>query len=185
MTKDPIDILELERPFTVDQLEKAFKKRARQLHPDHGGTKEQFQELNTAYEQLKKEVRTLSEKAFDAFKQICSQIDTADILKEAVRKIHNDQRRIKQTLKTEEFKLKILKDHLRDLEPTTPFYEIVKEEYENRISRQIFIIQECVSIQQINDELAKIFPEKASSHSNEFEKMMQLLEFHKYRQSTS
>ena len=55
MTKDPIDILELERPFTVDQLEKAFKKRARQLHPDHGGTKEQFQELNTAYEQLKKE----------------------------------------------------------------------------------------------------------------------------------
>jgi curved DNA-binding protein CbpA len=56
MTNDPYDLLQLEKPTTLDRLEKAYKVAARKYHPDHGGTKEQFQELEYAYKQIKSEI---------------------------------------------------------------------------------------------------------------------------------
>jgi DnaJ-class molecular chaperone len=46
------DILELPVNCTTEDIKKNYKKKAIQLHPDKGGSKEQFQKLNEAYEIL-------------------------------------------------------------------------------------------------------------------------------------
>lgn len=39
------------RPATIDEVEKAYKKQCFTSHPDHGGTAEQFNQLQQAYRQ--------------------------------------------------------------------------------------------------------------------------------------
>ena len=46
------DLLGVEKTATTDQIKKAFRKLALQHHPDRGGDKEKFQELNMAHEVL-------------------------------------------------------------------------------------------------------------------------------------
>jgi DnaJ family protein A protein 2 len=50
--KEFYDILELPENCTVEDIKKSYKKKAILLHPDKGGSKEQFQKLNEAYETL-------------------------------------------------------------------------------------------------------------------------------------
>lgn len=46
------DILGVKRSATADEIKKAFRKKARKMHPDAGGSEEQFKRLNEAYETL-------------------------------------------------------------------------------------------------------------------------------------
>lgn len=45
-------ILELQVPFTVDEIKTAFRKKAFVTHPDHGGSKEEFIQVKQAYDFL-------------------------------------------------------------------------------------------------------------------------------------
>jgi molecular chaperone DnaJ len=50
--KDYYDTLGIPRNASEDEIKKAFRKKARKLHPDAGGTEEAFKEINEAYEVL-------------------------------------------------------------------------------------------------------------------------------------
>lgn len=52
MAKDYYDILGLKKGATEAEIKKAYRKMAHQHHPDKGGSKEKFQELNEAYQVL-------------------------------------------------------------------------------------------------------------------------------------
>ena len=56
-------LLGVEKTATYDEIRKAFRKLALKKHPDRGGDKEEFQELNQAYEVLSdKEKRDIYDK---------------------------------------------------------------------------------------------------------------------------
>ena len=46
------DLLGVDKKATTDQIKKAYRKLAMTHHPDRGGNKEKFQELNMAHEVL-------------------------------------------------------------------------------------------------------------------------------------
>ena len=57
------ELLGVEKTATYDEIRKAFRKLALKNHPDRGGDKEKFQELNGAYEVLSdKEKRDIYDK---------------------------------------------------------------------------------------------------------------------------
>ena len=57
------DLLGVSKTATYDEIRKAFRKLALKEHPDRGGNKEKFQEINTAYEVLSdKEKRDIYDK---------------------------------------------------------------------------------------------------------------------------
>lgn len=57
------ELLGVEKTATYDEIRKAFRKKALKEHPDRGGDKEKFQELNAAYEVLSdKEKRDVYDK---------------------------------------------------------------------------------------------------------------------------
>lgn len=47
--KQYYDILGVQSGATQEEIKKAFKEKALKMHPDHGGSKEDFQRLNEAY----------------------------------------------------------------------------------------------------------------------------------------
>ncbi|MBA3373402.1 MAG: J domain-containing protein [Euzebyaceae bacterium] len=51
--RDLYEILGVSRDASEDEIKRAYRQRARTLHPDTGGDEEQFKELTTAYEVLK------------------------------------------------------------------------------------------------------------------------------------
>ena len=51
--RDLYEILGVEREASDDEIKRAYRRRARELHPDAGGDEEEFKELTTAYEVLK------------------------------------------------------------------------------------------------------------------------------------
>ena len=51
--RDLYEILGVSRDASDDDIKRAYRRRARELHPDTGGDEEQFKELTTAYEVLK------------------------------------------------------------------------------------------------------------------------------------
>ena len=51
--RDLYDVLGVERNADEDTIKRAYRQRARSLHPDAGGDEEEFKELTTAYEVLK------------------------------------------------------------------------------------------------------------------------------------
>jgi molecular chaperone DnaJ len=51
--RDLYEILGVARDASDDDIKKAYRRRARELHPDTGGDEEQFKELTTAYEVLR------------------------------------------------------------------------------------------------------------------------------------
>ena len=67
--KKPVDnskfyeLLGVEKTASYDEIRKAFRKKALKEHPDRGGDKEKFQEINQAYEVLSdKEKRDIYDK---------------------------------------------------------------------------------------------------------------------------
>jgi len=52
MSDNPYDILNIPRNSSEEEIKRAYKKLARENHPDKGGSKEKFQEINRAYEML-------------------------------------------------------------------------------------------------------------------------------------
>jgi len=46
------ELMGVEKNATMDEIKKAFRKLALKNHPDRGGDKEKFQELQNAYEVL-------------------------------------------------------------------------------------------------------------------------------------
>lgn len=51
--RDLYEILGVPRDASEDEIKRAYRRKARQLHPDAGGDEEAFKELTTAYEVLK------------------------------------------------------------------------------------------------------------------------------------
>ena len=51
--RDLYEILGVSRDASDDDIKRAYRRRARELHPDAGGDEEHFKELTTAYEVLK------------------------------------------------------------------------------------------------------------------------------------
>ncbi|HVM19651.1 MAG TPA: J domain-containing protein [Egibacteraceae bacterium] len=51
--RDLYEILGVSRDASEDEIKRAYRRRARELHPDAGGDEEEFKELTTAYEVLK------------------------------------------------------------------------------------------------------------------------------------
>ena len=51
--RDLYEILGVSRDADDDEIKRAYRRRARELHPDAGGDEEEFKELTTAYEVLK------------------------------------------------------------------------------------------------------------------------------------
>jgi molecular chaperone DnaJ len=51
--RDLYEILGVSRDATDAEIKRAYRRRARELHPDAGGDEEQFKELTTAYEVLR------------------------------------------------------------------------------------------------------------------------------------
>jgi hypothetical protein len=59
--RDPYEILGVKRGASRDEIRAAFRRKAKELHPDHGGPNEEMVELNTAYafilNQMKEEAK--------------------------------------------------------------------------------------------------------------------------------
>jgi molecular chaperone DnaJ len=53
IVRDLYEVLEVPQSASEDDIKKAYRRKARQLHPDQGGDAEAFKELTAAYEVLK------------------------------------------------------------------------------------------------------------------------------------
>jgi hypothetical protein len=53
MDEEPRKILGLKDKFTEQELEDVYRRRVKEVHPDVGGTPEEFKKINEAYEHLK------------------------------------------------------------------------------------------------------------------------------------
>jgi curved DNA-binding protein CbpA len=54
---DPYKVLDLPKQFNENQLKKAYLKKAMKVHPDRGGSKDEFQKVSIAYTVLKKKLK--------------------------------------------------------------------------------------------------------------------------------
>ena len=65
---------------TIEELKKVYKELAKQLHPDLGGNKEKFQEMNNEYDKLleslkaNKKANKANNKDSDKFKDIINEL---------------------------------------------------------------------------------------------------------------
>lgn len=81
-----IGLLGLDASFDADTLKKAYRAKSRESHPDLGGSTEQMQKINTAYELLKskdtiiltgnKGSRTNWEEIHKSYKDLCKNLNT-------------------------------------------------------------------------------------------------------------
>ncbi len=62
--RDYYDVLGVAKSASADEIKRAFRKKAVELHPDRGGDEDKFKELNEAYEVLKD---TQKKTAYDQF----------------------------------------------------------------------------------------------------------------------
>lgn len=69
--KSYYDVLGVKRSASQDEIKKAFRKLAREYHPDAGGSEEKFKELNEAYEVLSD---TEKRKQYDQFGKYMGQM---------------------------------------------------------------------------------------------------------------
>jgi len=49
----PFEVLSVERDADPDEIKRAYRDRIKEAHPDHGGSKREFQRVRAAYEELK------------------------------------------------------------------------------------------------------------------------------------
>lgn len=62
--RDYYEVLGIGKDASADEIKKAFRRKAVELHPDKGGSEEAFKEVNEAYEVLKDEAKR---KRYDQF----------------------------------------------------------------------------------------------------------------------
>jgi len=49
----PFEVLSVDRDADLDEVTRAYRERVKEAHPDHGGSKREFQRVRAAYEELK------------------------------------------------------------------------------------------------------------------------------------
>jgi septation ring formation regulator EzrA len=166
MTKDAVDILELENAATLDDLEKAYRKASRKYHPDLGGTKEQFQELNQAYEELKLRYTSFEDKLENAVKNLIQVCPGKDIYAEICRKIQFDESRIHQAIKAYKKELQIVTRLLESFlkGPPVPFFELFEKQYKFNVHKAQSELNEAELALRITQELKTLFKIEESSY---------------------
>lgn len=65
MYDEPFSILGISNSATVEELHAAFRKKAREHHPDLGGDRKKFQELSEAYHQILQQFESASPVQFE------------------------------------------------------------------------------------------------------------------------
>jgi len=61
---DSYDILDVSKEATEEEIDKAYKSKIKESHPDLGGSKSEFIKVNNAYENIKsKENNIINEKS--------------------------------------------------------------------------------------------------------------------------
>lgn len=160
MTKDPADILELNNAATLEELERAYRKASRKYHPDAGGTKELFQELNAAYEELKKKFTTFDDELVNAMKNLIMNCPGDDIYETIMKKIRQDVLKLETTMCMFESKVTFTRNNLDKLirkQDTVPFFEIFVERYQFDVDKAQAELRDHQKSLQIARELYKIF----------------------------
>ena len=63
--ESPYEVLHIDPDATPTEIERAYRERIKQAHPDQGGTPEEFQRVREAYEELKSGAWEPDAEAFD------------------------------------------------------------------------------------------------------------------------
>jgi septation ring formation regulator EzrA len=185
MTKanaSPVDILELENASTLDDLEKAYRKASRKYHPDLGGTKEQFQELNQAYEELKLRYTSFEDKLEQAVKNLIQVCPGKDVYAEICRKIKFDESRIHQAIKAYKKELQLVTRLLENFlkGPPVPFFELFAEQYKLNVHKAQHELNEAELTLRISQELKTLFKleqePQYNPNSNQMKAFYQLID---------
>ena len=58
---DSYDILGVSKEATEEEINKAYKSKIKEAHPDLGGSKSEFLKFNNAYESIKSEKNNITE----------------------------------------------------------------------------------------------------------------------------
>ena len=74
---------------TLDELKKAYRKLARQFHPDNGGSKEQMQALNAEYDAMFERVKNIRTSANGETYTTEETAETPEMFREVIEKIIN------------------------------------------------------------------------------------------------
>lgn len=123
--KDLYKILGISKKATAEEIKKAYREKAKELHPDKGGDEEDFKELNEAYEILSDEEKRAVYDLTKDKKESKKALDTLaiDFLKgifvSELNKLSNDDLLRKSILLTVRFKIE---ESVKESERNIKFY---------------------------------------------------------------
>ena len=154
--KSYYEILEIEKDATQDEIKIAYKKKAKENHPDHGGDANKFVEVLEAYNTLKdpkkreeydisgkKKTRTIYDLAnkavqmyFKKFLNTGDKVLETDVIQEILKLLGSDELRNKHEQKKIKKRIKVLEKLTKRIERKgninhSPIEELLKSEIDD------------------------------------------------------